>query len=191
MDFDQQMLDCLAYELPQSTMGTICEALCIIASCKREPQQLYERSAEQDTIVKLKDIMQPQSWGPFSSASTLGNDEILDPVAPTPTSTPSTKRSVQKTRRDRARRGSSGGSTDSSKEKNRIAASKCRKKKKSEERSLEERRRILQVQNHILMDSAASLRAEVWSLKDEILRHGTCNFEPINAYIATAAARVG
>lgn len=50
---------------------------------------------------------------------------------------------------------------------------------------------MLQVQNAILVDSATSLRAEVLSLKHEILRHGTCDFQPINSYIATAAARVG
>ncbi|KAK7937549.1 uncharacterized protein PG986_014417 [Apiospora aurea] len=97
----------------------------------------------------------------------------------------------KKTQQDKGRSGSSGGSTDISREKNRIAASKCRRKKKDKENVLGERRRILHIQNAILMESAVSLRAEALSLKHEILRHGTCNFQPINSYIATAAARVG
>ena len=68
---------------------------------------------------------------------------------------------------------------------------KVEKKKKVEERQLEQRRRMLQVQNTILQDSAEALRSEVLMLKHEILRHGRCNFPPINSYIAGAAARVG
>ncbi|KAH8196429.1 hypothetical protein TruAng_009416 [Truncatella angustata] len=83
-----------------------------------------------------------------------------------------------------------GPSTDLSREKNRIAASKCRRKKKVEEQQLEERRRMLQVQHAILQDSAAQLRNEVLHLKNEILKHGTCDYPPIQNYIKQAASQL-
>lgn len=119
--------------------------------------------------------------------------EYLDPEIVCEDSAPvaSQPGGVEKPSSRRNRRTSSGMSTDIGREKNRLAASKCRKKKKVEERQLEERRRMLQVQNTILQDSADALRSEVLMLKHEILRHSSCNFPPINSYIAGAAARVG
>ncbi|KAK7924352.1 hypothetical protein PG985_006406 [Apiospora marii] len=196
MEFCQQPADHhMAYELPQSPMGTSCDPFldpCITAAYQHDPQHFFDLSTEShDTMIKLEDIGQPQPWESFSSTSESGVSETLEPIAPSPVRRESTSQPAKKPRRDRARSGSSGGSTDLSREKNRIAASKCRRKKKDEERVLEDRRRMLQVQNAILVDSATSLRAEVLSLKHEILRHGTCDFQPINSYIATAAARVG
>ncbi|KAK8055102.1 hypothetical protein PG993_000329 [Apiospora rasikravindrae] len=171
----------LAYEIPQSPMGTNCDPFldpCITSAYQHDPQHFFDLSTDQqDTVIKLEDIGQPQPWDSFSSPRNR-------PAA----AAPPPPRSPGATERGRARR---GGSTDLSREKNRIAASKCRRKKKDEERVLEDRRRMLQVQNTILVDSAMSLRAEVLQLKHEILRHGTCDFQPINSYIATAAARVG
>ncbi|KAK6189215.1 phosphatidylinositol-4- kinase [Pestalotiopsis sp. IQ-011] len=83
-----------------------------------------------------------------------------------------------------------GLSSETSKEKNRIAASKCRKKKKVEEGHMEERRRSLQAENAMLQESAAALRDEVLFLKNEVLRHGTCDFAPIQNYIVSAAAQL-
>ncbi|KAK7928553.1 hypothetical protein PG985_005551 [Apiospora marii] len=195
MGFDQQMLSLLAYELPQSPVGASCGTLidpCIRDSSQHEPHQFFDLPTEQqDTVIKLEDIAQSQPWETFSSTSASRSSDTLEPVVPMPTSKPSRKQSVKKPRRDRVRSGSSKCFTDIKKEKNRVAASKCRRKKKEEEQVFEERRRMLQVQNRTLMDSAASLRAEVLSLKHEILRHGLCNFQPINTYIATAAARLG
>ncbi|KAK8118370.1 uncharacterized protein PG998_002996 [Apiospora kogelbergensis] len=74
--------------------------------------------------------------------------------------------------------------------KNRIATSNCRRKK-DEERVLDGYRRILQAQYSILIDSTASLRAEILALKHEVLRHGNCDFQPINTHIAMVAVRVG
>ncbi|KAK8011865.1 carbohydrate esterase family 1 protein [Apiospora arundinis] len=176
---------------------------------------------QQDTAIKPEDIGDPQPWESFSSVcfsiifsatkhmnivadllsphlpspqtSKSGTGETLEPVAPSPVRrSSSTAQSVsKKPRRNRGRSGSSGGPTGISREKNRIAASKCRRKKKDEEHILEGRRRMLYAQNSILINSATSLRAEVLSLIHEILRHGTCDFQPINSYIATAATRVG
>ncbi|KAK7928874.1 hypothetical protein PG985_005872 [Apiospora marii] len=189
MESNQQMLSHLAYELPQDPIRASCEKLidpCLIASCEHEPQHVF------DLLVKLEDITQPHPWQTFSFTSESRSSDTLEPVVPTPTSDPSRKEQpVKRPRRDRARSGSSGCSTDTKREKNRIAASKCRGKKKEEERIIEERCRMVQVQNRIFMDSVASLRSEVLSLKHEILRHGSCNFPPINTYIATAAARIG
>ncbi|KAK8050221.1 hypothetical protein PG994_011951 [Apiospora phragmitis] len=187
----------LAYELPQSPMGTSCDPFldpCITAAYQNDPQHFFDLPPDnQDSMIKLEDIGRTQPWESFSSNSESGVSEVLEPMASTTSRRESTTstRSVKKPRRDRTRSGSSGGSTDLSREKNRIAASKCRRKKKDEERVLEDRQRMLQVQNAILVDSATSLRAEVLQLKHEILRHGTCDFQPINSYIATAAARVG
>lgn len=119
--------------------------------------------------------------------------EYLDPEIVCKGSAPvaSEARVVEKPPSKVKRRTSSFTATDIGREKNRLAASKCRRKKKVEERQLEERRRMLQIQNTILQDSAEALRSEVLMLKHEILRHGSCNFPPINSYIAGAAARVG
>ncbi|KAK8869318.1 bzip transcription factor [Apiospora arundinis] len=195
MESNQQMLSHLAYELPQDTIRASCEKLidpCLIASCEHEPQHVFDLPTEQhDTIIKLEDIPLPQPWQTSSTSETRSSD-ALEPVAPTPTSGLSRKQQpVKRPRQGRARSGSSRCSTDTKREKNRIAASKCRRKKKEEERVVQERRRMLQLQNRLFMDSVASLRSEVLSLKHEILRHGSCNFPPINTYIATAAARIG
>ncbi|KAK7990374.1 hypothetical protein PG990_014654 [Apiospora arundinis] len=197
MGICQQISDDLSYELPQSPMGTNCDFLldpCITSFYQQDPQQFFNLSTEQqDTAIKLEDIGDPQPWESFSSTSESGIGETLEPVAPSPVrrSSSSLQSASKKPRQDRGRSGSSGGPTGISREKNRIAASKCRRKKKDEEHVLEGRRRMLHVQNTILVDSATSLRAELLSLKHEILRHGTCDFQPINSYIATAAARVG
>ncbi|KAK8013751.1 Basic leucine zipper (bZIP) transcription factor atfB [Apiospora marii] len=118
--------------------------------------------------------------------------ETIDPVALSSAQrlSPTVHSAKKEHLRARGRSGSSGRSTDISREKNCVAASKCRRKKKNEEHALEERRRMLHTQNAILVDSVASLRAEVLSLKHEILRHGACDFQPINSYISIAAARV-
>ncbi|KAK8869193.1 bzip transcription factor [Apiospora arundinis] len=197
MGICQQISDDLAYELSQSPMGTSCDFLldpCITSFYQNDPQQFFNFSTEQqDTAIKPEDIGDPQPWESFSSTSKSGTGETLEPVAPSPVRrSSSTAQSVsKKPRRNRGRSGSSGGPTGISREKNRIAASKCRRKKKDEEHILEGRRRMLYAQNSILINSATSLRAEVLSLKHEILRHGTCDFQPINSYIATAATRVG
>ncbi|KAK8872448.1 bzip transcription factor [Apiospora arundinis] len=194
MEFNQQILSHLAYELPQDPIHASCEKLidpCLIASCEHEAQHVFDLLPEQDTVVKLEDITQPHPWQTFSFTSESRSSDTLEPVGPTPTSDPSRKQQpVKRPRRDRARSGSSGCSTDTKREKNRIAASKFRRKKKEEERIIEERYRMLQVQNRLFMDLVASLRSEVLSLKHEILRHGSCNFPTINTYIATAAARI-
>ncbi|KAK7997764.1 hypothetical protein PG989_005804 [Apiospora arundinis] len=147
MESNQQMLSHLTYELPQDPIRASCEKLvdpCLIASCEHEPQHVFDLLPEQDTVIKLEDITQPQPWQIFSSTSESRSSGTLEPVGPTPTSDPSRKQQpVKRPRRDRARSGS-GCSTDTKREKNRIAASKCRRKKKEEERVVEERRRMLQ-----------------------------------------------
>ncbi|KAK6854813.1 hypothetical protein PG995_009158 [Apiospora arundinis] len=175
MESNHQMLSHLAYELPQDPS---CEKLidpCLLAFCENEPQHVFDWPTEQqDTVIKLEDITQPQPWRTFSFTSESHSSDTLEPVEPTPTSDTSRKQQpVKRPRRDRAGSGSSGCSTDTKREKNRIAASKCRRKQKEEERIIEERCRMLQVQNRLFMDSVASLRSEVLSLKHETLRHGS------------------
>ncbi|KAI1873144.1 uncharacterized protein JN550_003397 [Neoarthrinium moseri] len=121
-------------------------------------------------------------------SSTPQSDNTQQPevsgVQPTPRIQPKRRRNTL------ASAESTHASSSVSREKNRIAASKCRRKKKVEEHQLEERRRMLAVQNSILSDSAAALRMEVLQLKNEVLRHGTCDFPPIQKYIETSAARL-
>ncbi|KAK8872880.1 Cyclic AMP-responsive element-binding protein 5 [Apiospora arundinis] len=75
-------------------------------------------------------------------------------------------------------------------EKNRLAASKCREKSKKYVDELRERERELAAQRASLSQHAASLREEVLWLKNEILRHGDCNCEFIQNYLATAARQI-
>ncbi|KAF7534048.1 hypothetical protein G7054_g6581 [Neopestalotiopsis clavispora] len=84
----------------------------------------------------------------------------------------------------------SGPSKATVREKNRLAASKCRKKKKLEEKDMEGVRKSLQLHNSILLDTATSLREEVLFLKNEVLKHGTCEFPPIQNYITAAASQL-
>ena len=74
--------------------------------------------------------------------------------------------------------------------KNRLAATKCRRKKKAEERRLEDRKHMLHVQRSILQETAQVLAQEVFVLKNEVLRHASCNFAPLDNYISHAAGRV-
>ncbi|KAK8037981.1 hypothetical protein PG994_014748 [Apiospora phragmitis] len=112
MEPNQQMLSHLAYELPPDPMRASCEKLvdpCLIASCQHEPQQVSDLATEQqDTVIKLEDITQPQSWQTLSSTSESRSSDTLDPVGPTPTPDPSRKQPGKKPRRDRTRPGSSG-----------------------------------------------------------------------------------
>lgn len=76
------------------------------------------------------------------------------------------------------------------KEKNRRAASRCRGKKRLEENVMEEKRKSLQLHNNILQDIAIHLREEVLFLKNQILKHGACDFPPIQDYIVASASSI-
>lgn len=73
--------------------------------------------------------------------------------------------------------------------KNRLAATKCRRRKKAEERMLEDRKHILHMQRSILQETAKDLANEVFMLKNEVLRHASCNFAPLDNYISHEAGR--
>lgn len=49
---------------------------------------------------------------------------------------------------------------------------------------------MLQVQHAILQDNATALKNEVLHLKNEILKHGSCNYPPIQKYIEVAASKL-
>ncbi|KAH6646761.1 hypothetical protein BKA67DRAFT_663154 [Truncatella angustata] len=136
------------------------------------------------------EAIKPESEWEAPSSSTPDSDETWHSDLPIATHSAQTRSA--KNRRNPSTSTASTASTilsnDLNRERNRIAASKCRRKKKVEETQLEERWRILQVQNVILQDSASQLRNEVFSLKNEILKHGTCEFPPIQSYIKAAAA---
>ncbi|KAI0137093.1 hypothetical protein BJ170DRAFT_43695 [Xylariales sp. AK1849] len=146
-------------------------------------------------MIKLEEIDHQSQWETHSSNTSPSDHTQQSETVIVPP--PARHRTSS-----RKRRNTSSSSTASSvvalsvvpseigREKNRIAASKCRRKKKNEEAQLEERRRALQVQNAILSDLATALRNEVLMLKNEILRHGTCDFPPIQSYIETAASRI-
>lgn len=74
MEFCQQPADHhMAYELPQSPMGTTCDPFldpCITATYQHDPQHFFDLSTEpHETMIKLEDIGQPQPWESFSSVS--------------------------------------------------------------------------------------------------------------------------
>ncbi|KAK9421589.1 hypothetical protein SUNI508_05519 [Seiridium unicorne] len=146
------------------------------------PSDLY------NTMVEMEDVKHEPDWeGQTSSTPESENTPHTD-LSSVTTSTGT--RSKKKRRSTSDSNSIAFPSSDLSREKNRVAASKCRRKKKAEEQQLEERRRMLQVQNAILQDSAAQLRNEVLHLKNEILKHGTCDYPPIQSYIKTAASQI-
>ena len=72
-------------------------------------------------------------------------------------------------------------------ERNRVAASKCRQKKKEWTQNLETRARELQKDNNMLRMTLESLRAELLSVKGEMLKHGSCDSHEIQQYIQSSA----
>lgn len=75
-------------------------------------------------------------------------------------------------------------------EKNRLAASKCREKSKKYVDELRDKERELAAQRASLSAHAAVLKEEVLYLKNEVLRHGDCNCDFIQKYLATAARQI-
>ncbi|KAK6954298.1 hypothetical protein Daesc_004265 [Daldinia eschscholtzii] len=75
-------------------------------------------------------------------------------------------------------------------ERNRVAAHKCRQKAKQSMSELQTRERELSQQNRALQEHAGSLRDEILDLKNEILRHSSCDSDIIQNYIARAAREV-
>ncbi|KAI0385892.1 hypothetical protein F5Y04DRAFT_159389 [Hypomontagnella monticulosa] len=72
-------------------------------------------------------------------------------------------------------------------ERNRVAAHKCRQKAKQSMSDLQTRERQLSQQNRALQEHAVTLRDEILDLKNEILRHSSCDSDVIQNYIARAA----
>ncbi|KAI5866816.1 hypothetical protein GGS23DRAFT_290604 [Durotheca rogersii] len=77
-----------------------------------------------------------------------------------------------------------------SRERNRAAAHKCRQKARQSATKLQARERALGLENRALRARAGSLRDDVLRLKSEILNHGTCSSDLIQAYIVRAAGAV-
>ncbi|KAI8957958.1 hypothetical protein F5Y11DRAFT_61141 [Daldinia sp. FL1419] len=75
-------------------------------------------------------------------------------------------------------------------ERNRVAAHKCRQKAKQSMSDLQVRERELSQQNRMLQEHAGSLRSEILDLKNEILRHSSCDSDIIQNYITRAARDV-
>ncbi|KAI1442882.1 hypothetical protein F5Y02DRAFT_394746 [Annulohypoxylon stygium] len=72
-------------------------------------------------------------------------------------------------------------------ERNRKAANKCRKKQKQANEELKERARVVDEQHNYLISHKALLESEMIGLKNELLNHGACGYEPISEYLAQAA----
>ncbi|RYP47120.1 hypothetical protein DL769_011340 [Monosporascus sp. CRB-8-3] len=75
----------------------------------------------------------------------------------------------------------------SQRERNRIAAQKCRKKSKQHQKDLADRARDLANLNKLLSAERLALKDEVFVLKSEVLKHGSCNCSVIDDYIAKSA----
>lgn len=93
----------------------------------------------------------------------------------------------------RSSRASNRATSDESgvdkRERNRMAASKCRKKQKVANDELQKKERIMNQQHSCLVARRASLESEMICLKNELLRHGTCNNEPISDYLNLSAKK--
>lgn len=74
-------------------------------------------------------------------------------------------------------------------QRNRLAATKHRKKKNDGNEHLKLIGKEVERRHLSLAADAAALRDEVLVLKNELLRHGSCNNELINMYIEDAAKR--
>lgn len=73
--------------------------------------------------------------------------------------------------------------------KNRAAAAKYRNKRKDKAKRLEAIMEKVQAKHLLLSANAATLKDKVLELKNEILKHSSCNCDPITAYIQNAASR--
>lgn len=74
-------------------------------------------------------------------------------------------------------------------ERNRMAASKCRKKQKIANNELQERARVMEQHHNYLAMHKASLELETLNLKNQLLLHGGCDYEPITEYLMQAAKK--
>ena len=75
-------------------------------------------------------------------------------------------------------------------ERNRVAASKCRQKKKAWVQDLEAEAREAQAMSKQLRACVGALKGEVLQLKNELLKHNTCDCTPIRQYLSNEAVRV-
>lgn len=74
--------------------------------------------------------------------------------------------------------------------KNRAAAKRCRDKSRQFEIDLAAKERQVTEHHMVLEASAAALREEILILKNQILQHGDCDCEVIQAYISKVASQV-
>ncbi|KAH7303781.1 hypothetical protein B0I35DRAFT_337367, partial [Stachybotrys elegans] len=75
-------------------------------------------------------------------------------------------------------------------ERNRLAANKCRVRKRDHASALATNEQEVEDQNRYLTNCFDSLMAEVYALKNQLLRHTDCNCVLIQKYIAHEAKRV-
>jgi hypothetical protein len=75
-------------------------------------------------------------------------------------------------------------------ERNRVAASKCRQKKKAWMQDLESDARTAQNTSRQLKAVVGMLREEILQLKNELLKHNTCDCAPIRQYLNNEAIRL-
>jgi len=75
-------------------------------------------------------------------------------------------------------------------ERNRVAASKCRQKKKAWMQDLESEAREAQNMSKQLKACVSVLKEEILQLKNELLKHNTCECMPIRQYLSNEAVRL-
>lgn len=146
----------------------------------------------------ISNLASPTEMRPFSPVAQFDHDYYIPGVSSDPISSPVEMRTIVETKTEHtSSEEASIGSTDSNshlrekrtsqRQRNRIAASKCRRKYKQQEDDLAKRERELATKHKVLSDSAMALKNEVFDLKYEILKHGSCNCSVIDDYIARAA----
>ncbi|KAI1470175.1 uncharacterized protein F4812DRAFT_470139 [Daldinia caldariorum] len=159
--------------LPNNTETVVNDSTPVLTKRKSIRRRFSSRSSETNTFS-------PRSMSGLSpcSGSSL-NWTVNGPTPPSPD-------------------GSIGFADDSmppnkhrrNRERNRVAAHKCRQKAKQSMSELQTRERELSQQNRMLQEHAGSLRDEILDLKNEILRHSSCDSDIIQNYIARAAREV-
>lgn len=75
-------------------------------------------------------------------------------------------------------------------ERNRLAASKCRQKKKEHTQKLEYRFKEQSEKKERLQGEIATLRSQILSLKNEVLKHAQCGDEPIKLHLAQMVKKI-
>jgi hypothetical protein len=162
--------------------------------------QVVETREKKTTVSPVMGTQKPikRSGQPLGNLQTLGwktsQSACTDTIATPPGESESDLLEVGASSSKRPRTGepevAAPGTGKKYRVKNRAAAKRCRDKSRQFEIDLAAREKQV-TEDHIFLEaSAAALREEILTLKNQILQHGDCNCEVIQAYISNVASQV-